>query len=535
MDTHEERIAAYEAELRAKYNADELKKLGEKGHALKNANGDWSYPINDADDLAKAIHAVGSGGSDHDTIRAHIIKCAKKLGEGSKIPDGWNADGSLKQENSEETDAEERAKCATCNGTGSIMDGHRKCPDCKGTGVEARNKPTPEDYEISRGLSEVKMMLAGVKAKQLADPDYKTDPDDEAVMSHIEAAEGALDQAIIAQSKDGHREKGERNRNRRRKGARHRAVSLGREVRHWPVGELEVRSDKGTGTLTIEGAPIVYGKSYTVRDHFGEFEERMHPGCATQLLKRGVDCRLLLNHEGMPMARTTSGTLHLWDTPKEMRFKASLDSRQQLATDFAIAIERRDISQMSVGMIVGKDKWGQSGGTETRDVYGLEDLLDVSGVTYPCSPSTNIEMALRAVLEAPVESHARLRNLEVAMRAGTITPDEFTDLLALLQGREIRAGKTLSDANKQKVGDAITALHALYAAGGGNPRDLIDDDDEELVPEDGSVGSGGSGDSDAYVAPDGSGTRTVDPGEKMRSASMLRLQVEARKRRRIAA
>jgi HK97 family phage prohead protease len=530
MDTHEERIAAYEAELRAKYNADELKKLGEKGHALVNANGDWSYPINDADDLAKAIHAVGRGGSDHDAIRAHIIKCAKKLGEGNKIPDGWNADGSLQQENSEETDAEERAKCPTCSGTGKIMDGHRECPDCKGTGVEARNEPTPEDYGISAGLKGVKEHIAGVKARQLADPDNETDPDDVEVMAHIEAADAAIEKAIAAQSKDGRQEK-----RGRRKGTRHRAVPLGREVRHWPVGELEVRSDKDTGTLTMEGAPIVYGKSYVVRDHFGEFEERMHPGCATQLLKRGVDCRLLLNHEGMPMARTTSGTLDLWDTPKEMRFKASLDPRQQLATDFAIAIERRDISQMSVGMIVGNDQWGQSGGTETRDVYGLEDLLDVSGVTYPCSSSTNIEMALRAALETPVESRARLRNLEVSLRAGTITPDEFTDLLALLQGRETRAGKTLSDANKQKVGDAITALHALYAAGGGNPRDLIDDDTEELIPEDGSEGSGGSGDSDTYVTPDGSGTRTVDPGEKMRSASMLRLRVEARKRRRIAA
>lgn len=524
MDTHEERIAAFEAETRDKYNAKERKEM-----AGKEAMPDESFPIKDKEDVEKAIKAVGMGDSSHNAIRKHIMARASALGCSDLIPDTWKVDGSLKQQNDADTGAEERAECPTCKGTGKIMDGHRECPDCKGAGTEARNEPTPEDAGISYGLKDVKMGLAGVKAKQLADPDNETDPDDAEVMGHIEEAEAALDRAITSQSKDGHEDK----RNRRRKGSRHRAVPLGREVRHWPVGELEVREEKGTGEITIEGAPIVYGKPYTVRDHLGEFEERMHPGCATQLLKRGVDCRLLLNHEGMPMARTTSGTLDLWDTPEKMRFKAKLDARQQLATDFAIAIERRDISQMSVGMIVGSDKWGQSGGTETRDVYGLEDLLDVSGVTYPCSPSTNIEMALRAALEAPVESRARLRNLEVALRAGTITSEELTDLLALLQGRETRAGKTLSDANKQKVGDAISALHAVYAAGGGDPRELIED--EDLVPEDGTEGNGGSGDSDALVAPDGSGTRTVDPGEKMRSVATFQLQVEARKRRRVAA
>jgi HK97 family phage prohead protease len=529
MDTHEERIAAYEAELRAKYNADELKKIGEKGHALKNASGDLSYPIEDADDLAKAIHAVGRGGADHNAIRAHVIKCAKALGESSKIPDNWQADGSLKQENAEETDAEERAKCSTCDGSGKIMDGKRECPDCKGTGVEARAEPTPEDYGISSGLKGVKEYIAGVKAKQLADPDNKTDPNDAEVMGHIEAADDAIEKAIAAQSKDGHEE--EKTQRSRRKGGRHRAVPLTREIRHWPVGELEVRSEKDTGTIVIEGAPIVYGKPYTVRDQLGEFEERMHPGCATQLLERGVDCRLLLNHEGMPMARTTSGTLDLWDTPEKLRFKATLDPRQQLATDFSIAIERRDISQMSVGMIVGKDKWGQSAGTETRDVYGLEDLLDVSGVTYPCSASTNIEMALRAAVEMPIESRARLRNLEVELRAGNITPDELTEMLALIQGRETRAGKTISGANQQKIGDAISALHAVYSASGGDTHELIgpseSDREQEMIPADGSQGgsTGGS---------DGTNTQTVDPGEKMRSVSTLRLQLEARKRRRAA-
>src|ERR1700761_4883177 len=61
---------------KAKYDTDELNKLLAKGHAIKNANGDPSYPIEDEEDLDKAIRAVGRGGSDHDAIRKHIIKRA---------------------------------------------------------------------------------------------------------------------------------------------------------------------------------------------------------------------------------------------------------------------------------------------------------------------------------------------------------------------------------------------------------------------------------------------------------------------------
>jgi HK97 family phage prohead protease len=82
-------------ETRAKYTADELKAMLAKGHAIKNADGDPSYPIADEDDLHKAIRAVGRGGSDHDAIRRHIISRAKALGKSSMIPDDWNADGSI--------------------------------------------------------------------------------------------------------------------------------------------------------------------------------------------------------------------------------------------------------------------------------------------------------------------------------------------------------------------------------------------------------------------------------------------------------
>lgn len=66
-----------------------------------------------------------------------------------------------------------------------------------------RAAPTMEDYGVMSSLKEANLALAHVKAKQLADPDHDKDPDDKAVMTHITAAQSEIEQAIVAQGKDG--------------------------------------------------------------------------------------------------------------------------------------------------------------------------------------------------------------------------------------------------------------------------------------------------------------------------------------------
>jgi Escherichia/Staphylococcus phage prohead protease len=98
METHEQRHAAYELLVRAKYTAEEVEALGEKGHAFKNDDGHYSYPIEDLEDLRNAIHAVGRGGADHDAIRKYVIHMAGVLSATDEIPDNWNSGGSLRDE-----------------------------------------------------------------------------------------------------------------------------------------------------------------------------------------------------------------------------------------------------------------------------------------------------------------------------------------------------------------------------------------------------------------------------------------------------
>lgn len=60
----------------------------EKGHALP----DGSYPIDDANDLEKAVHAFGRA-KKPSTTKRHIIKRARQLNKTDLLPEGWTASG----------------------------------------------------------------------------------------------------------------------------------------------------------------------------------------------------------------------------------------------------------------------------------------------------------------------------------------------------------------------------------------------------------------------------------------------------------
>jgi HK97 family phage prohead protease len=470
VDTDEQRLAALEAEWRKKYNTAEREKLAKEGKALP----DGSYPIVDKEDLENAATLAASGHGDVDAAKALIRKRAKELGVDVEGLPGFGKESKA----AELWDAEHRSGPSHAQLSSAISKAIRDLPEAGSLSAYLCDfDDDTATYESGGKTFQVPYKVKGDGTVKLGDP--------QEVQRHTEYKPVESKSVYVGRRKE-----------------RRRAIPLMPEVRHFRAEGLEIREKANTNEMVVTGAPIKYDVGYRVFDLFGEFEERMRPGCVSELLARGVDCRLLLNHEGLAMARTTAGTLRLWDTPVEMRMEATLDARQQLANDFAIAVQRGDMTEMSVGMFVGRDLWGEEDGIETRDVLRLDNLLDVSGVTYAASPTTNIEIAQRMMLAAPVESRARLRRMIV----------------------DDRAGKVLSGSSSTKVASAIEALHALYEAGGGDPADLIQGDEGESESD------------ETALAQDG--TRSED-GEPIRSSALaLRLQLEARARprkRRIAA
>lgn len=146
------------------------------------------------------------------------------------------------------------------------------------------------------------------------------------------------------------------------------------------------------------------------------FVEFVRRGAFAKTLNDGADVRLLIDHEGVPLARTRSGTLMLEEDDRGLRVEASLDPLNPDAARVISAMKRGDISQMSFAFRTIKDAYNTD-----RSVRELKEvqLYDVSVVTFPAYEETVAEIrsgqdasqATTVVTNAPV----RLRSAQIAL------------------------------------------------------------------------------------------------------------------------
>ena len=136
--------------VKGKYSAEDKRRLLGQGKAIKNENGDPSYPIADKEDLSNAIQAVGRGSGSHDKIRAYIIRRAKALGASDMIPDNWSSSGSNKAADSDVVvDTKEKTMDAETL-TDEVVDGVEKSAD---DATDETNAPVDETTDESADKS----------------------------------------------------------------------------------------------------------------------------------------------------------------------------------------------------------------------------------------------------------------------------------------------------------------------------------------------------------------------------------------------
>lgn len=158
--------------------------------------------------------------------------------------------------------------------------------------------------------------------------------------------------------------------------------------------DIELRDDNDDKTVTFDGVASVVDTPYQVRDMFGEFEETVAKGAFAKTLKERDDVRLLVNHTGVPIARTKSKTLTLTASP-DLRAVAKLDAANPTVQEIRSAMGRGDLDQMSIGFRVTRQEWD---GEYTKRLIREVQLFDVSVVTFPASPTTTA--SVRALDEA---------------------------------------------------------------------------------------------------------------------------------------
>jgi HK97 family phage prohead protease len=162
------------------------------------------------------------------------------------------------------------------------------------------------------------------------------------------------------------------------------------ETRSCPVAELRVAgADQGTA---IEGYAAVFNRD---SEPLGGFVERIQPGAFRRTLAEGADVRALIDHDpSRIIGRRKAGTLEVREDPHGL--KVSIKPPDTTAgRDLVASIRRGDVDQMSFGFRAVRDEWEERSDGMTQRTLVDVDLFDISAVTFPAYPDT--EIAVRSL------------------------------------------------------------------------------------------------------------------------------------------
>ena len=232
----------------------------------------------------------------------------------------------------------------------------------------------------------------------------------------------------------------------------------------------EVRA-AGDDSLIIEG----YAANFEQVTDLGYFKEQIARGAFDDVLED--DVRLLLNHEGAPMARTKNGTLELSVDESGLHYRAALADTQD-GRDLYKLIKRGDISQSSFAFTISEQQWSED--RTLRTVQKMGKLLDVSPVTYPAYSTTtvaarNMAQVREAEPTEPVE--AVVENIQTKSKA---TPKKLeARTFEQTSGKAAKSNKKMNFRNSTDAARYVSQLEAKLA----NVNDLAQTEERALTSE----------------------------------------------------
>lgn len=146
----------------------------------------------------------------------------------------------------------------------------------------------------------------------------------------------------------------------------------------------EVRADDDGGIL-VEGYAAVFNEE---TDIGGMFREVIEPGAFKEAIGRD-DVVFLINHDGLPLARTRSGTLDLSEDKRGLKISTRLDEDDPDVSRIVGKMKRGDLDKMSFAFFPEVQEWDDSEDVPLRTIRKAS-LHDVSIVTTPAYDGTEI-------------------------------------------------------------------------------------------------------------------------------------------------
>jgi HK97 family phage prohead protease len=255
--------------------------------------------------------------------------------------------------------------------------------------------------------------------------------------------------------------------------SRSKQVAKKIERRTFAVQKIEARAAED-GTMRLSGYAAVFDNPSVPLP----FVERIAPGAFRKTLSEMPDVRLLINHEGLPLARTKNGTLTLSEDEVGLRFDALIADTTE-GRDLYALVERGDLDQMSFAFRVIRQAWNSDRSERTLKEVSLADG-DVSVVTYPAYPTTSVEAreklasAIRAIKEGREVTGESLMVLQAIfddLSEGHDYVMKAVESMSMLMGN----GEMEEEA-REEVGDFVS-----WDSSGGTARGKIEEIKREGV------------------------------------------------------
>lgn len=165
--------------------------------------------------------------------------------------------------------------------------------------------------------------------------------------------------------------------------------------------ELRVAKQEGEEqSYIVEGYASTYDSYKLFTDDNGtEYFERIEPTAFNGADMTDVVFRV--DHEGRVYARTSAGTLSVWMDEHGLANRTDL-SKTQAARELYADIEAGNYPKMSFAFTVAEDHYDKA--THTRVIDKIAKVYDVSPVSFPANPSTELSVSTRDYFNGVIEA-----------------------------------------------------------------------------------------------------------------------------------
>lgn len=147
-----------------------------------------------------------------------------------------------------------------------------------------------------------------------------------------------------------------------------------------------------------------------------EFYERIEPTAFDETDMTDVVFRV--DHEGKVYARTSANDLFISIDEHGLKSVADL-SRTSAGRGLYEDIEAKHYPKMSFAFAVAKggDDWSDENNVRTRTIHKVAKLYDVSPVSWPANPGTELDVSTRSYIDGVIEAERAERLAREAREA----------------------------------------------------------------------------------------------------------------------